>query len=235
MERVRDEFFAVASHELRTPLTAIRGNTSMIKQFYEKLLQDDQNLAEMIDDIHNSSVHLIDIVNDFLDVSKLEQNKVEYKMTAFDLGTLLTEALFDLETSAKDKGLDFGLVQSDKPVSLVYADEGRTREVVYNLVGNAIKYTEAGSVKVWLTEEKGMVVVRVVDTGMGISQESQRLLFRKFQRAGEGFLTQNVVQGTGLGLYVSKLLVEGMGGEISLEKSESGVGSTFVFKLRMAE
>ena len=113
----------------------------------------------------------------------------------------------------------------------VWADKARTQQVGSNLIGNAIKFSKQGEVAVNFEKEKDFVKVRVTDNGIGISPANQRLLFKKFQQAGERVLARDVTKGTGMGLYISKLLTELMGGKIYLENSEFGKGSTFAFEL----
>lgn len=234
LERSREEFFAIASHELRTPLTAIRGNTALIQDYFLAKLQDEQ-LKELVSDIHESSVRLIHIVNDFLDVSRLEQKKVEFKKEKFSLAKLIQETVDEFKASASQKGLYLRLGEPPADLAEVIADKKWIRQVIANLFDNAIKFTQKGGITAGLEKENGFVKVKVIDTGSGISKQNQNLLFRKFQQAGERILARDVTKGTGMGLYIAKLLVEGMGGKIYLESSEVGKGSTFVFTLSQAK
>lgn len=236
MERSRDEFFAVASHELRTPLTAIRGNADMIlSMFADKIVDND--MKEMLMDIDTSSIRLITIVNDFLEVSRLEQGRVEIKKETFNVSDVIEKVVRDLTTTVEQKGLSIAYTASVSPLPAVYADKNRTEQILINLVGNSIKCTTEGSISITTTAdaESGFVATRVIDTGLGISEQNQIRLFRKFQQAGEQMLARDVTQGTGLGLYISKLIVSSMGGTIGLEKSELGKGSTFAFTLPIAK
>lgn len=230
LERSKDEFFSIASHELRTPLTAIRGNASMILDYFSEQVKD-QELREMLDDIHTSSVRLIEIVNDFLNMSRLEQGKITFHNQAFQIEELVTEVLDELAPQAKQKNLALTLVDAKKKYPAVFVDRDRTKEVLLNIIGNALKFTEKGEVKVTLAPKGNQLEVAVSDTGRGISYKNQRLLFRKFQQAGDSLYTRDTTRGTGLGLYISKLMVEGMGGKIYLVKSVEGVGSTFALTL----
>lgn len=232
MERSKDEFFSIASHELRTPLTAIRGNTSMIKEFYMEQLKDSE-LKGMIDDIHDSSVRLIEIVNDFLDVSRLEQGKIEYKKEPFDANVLSEEVVKELKDLATEKKI-YVKIEADSKASLVYADRNKIKQILLNLAGNSVKFTETGGVTIKTLLEGNFVKVKISDTGRGIPLANQKLLFRKFQQAGSSIITRDTTKGTGLGLYISKLMIEGMGGQINLEKSEEGKGSTFTFTIPLA-
>lgn len=233
VERSKDEFFSIASHELRTPLTAIRGNTSMIIDFYGDKITD-PDLKEMISDIHASSLRLIDIVNDFLNVSRIEQGKIDFKNTEFDLKDLIRESVAEFEGSALEKHVVVRFADNGD-IPHVYADRDRTKQVLLNLIGNALKFTETGEVVVSVTTEHNQVKTMVIDSGRGISKENQSLLFRKFQQAGSSLFTRDTTKGTGLGLYISRLIIEGMGGRIWLEKSEEGVGSEFCFTVPVPE
>ncbi len=230
LERSREEFFSIASHELRTPLTAIRGNTALIQQFYADKLKDGE-LEEMIADIHDSSTRLIKIVNDFLEVSRLELGRIEYKKEIFDLVPLIENISKELEPVASEKKLYLKFEKPEISLPSVFADKDRTKQILTNLIGNSLKFTKEGGVTISVSQEKDFLKISITDTGMGISKENQELLFRKFQQAGESIFTRDVTRGTGLGLYISKLIVEGLGGKIYLESSKVGKGSTFAFTL----
>jgi len=229
LERSKDEFLSIAAHELRTPLTAIRGNTSLIRKYYSTNLAN-RDMVEMVDDIHESSVRLIAIVNDFLDVSALEQGKIIMNPEAFSLEEVIGDVSRELENLCQSKGLALVRDSSVAAAPLVMADKQRTKQVIYNLVGNAVKFTERGTITISTRADDDFVYTLVKDTGRGMSVESQRLLFRKFQQTGS-LLTRDTTKGTGLGLYISKLIVELSGGTIGLESSELGRGSSFVFSL----
>ena len=231
LERSRDEFFAVASHELRTPLTAIRGNAEMIKEMYADAITD-KDFKEMIDDVHEASIRLITIVNDFLDASRLEQGRITLKKEQFALPLLIEKVLKDLNKMARAKGVVLKFYPPANPMPPAFADTARIEQILFNIVGNAIKFTEHGDIEVNTSlEPSGFLKVSVRDRGIGISPHNQALLFRKFQQAGEQMLARDVTQGTGLGLYISRLLIESMGGTIGLEKSGLGDGSTFYFTI----
>lgn len=233
LERSKDEFLSIASHELRTPLTAIRGNTAMIKQFYEAQVHDEA-FSEMVEDIHQSSVRLINIVNDFLDASRLEQGKIKFKIEPFDLSAVLEGVTYETSSIAQERGTRIIIDKTLQNMPLVNADKDRVKQIIYNLVGNALRFTEHGSITITGERAGAMLKVSVTDTGPGIPEEGQKLLFRKFQQAGNNLFTRESSRGTGLGLYISKLLVEGMGGKIGLEHSELGKGTTFAFTIPLA-
>lgn len=233
IERSKEEFFSIASHELRTPLTAIRGNTSMIIDFFNEQIKDPQ-LREMIDDIHESSIRLISIVNDFLDMSRLEQRKIDFKNEAFDMVELIHDVLKEYQTTGSERKLALICEEPKEPLPKAYADRDRVKQVIINLVGNGIKFTEQGGITIRTYHHDGLIRVIVEDTGRGISYENQVLLFRKFQQAGDSLFTRDTTKGTGLGLYISKLMIEGMGGTIGLEYSQPGKGSAFAFSIPVA-
>lgn len=234
MERSRDEFFAVASHELRTPLTAIRGNADMILDMYaDKII--DKDMKEMLQDIDISSVRLISVVNDFLEVSRLEQGRVEIKKEPLNVSEVVEKVVRDLKAMVEQKGLSLIYTAPASPLPMVSSDKSKVEQILINLVGNAVKFTKGGSITITTSVADGFVSIRVTDTGLGISEHNQTLLFRKFQQAGEQMLARDVTQSTGLGLYISKLIIENMGGTIGLERSELDKGSTFFFTLPIAD
>lgn len=232
MERSREEFFAVASHELRTPLTAIRGNSDMILDLYADKIADTE-VKEMLFDIKDASTRLIEIVSDFLDVSRLEQGRAEMKTESFNVSEVIVNVVRNLRGIVEKKGLKF-VYEEGGPLPNVLANKARTEQVLVNLIGNAVKFTSQGSITVKVERMGGFLKIRVSDTGIGVSEQNQTLLFRKFQQAGEEMLARDVTRGTGLGLYISHLIVSNMGGTIGLEKSELGLGSTFAFTLPIA-
>lgn len=233
LERSKDEFFSIASHELRTPLTAIRGNTALIQQYFSDILKD-STLKDMILDIHDSSIRLIQIVNDFLNVSRLEQGRIEFVNEEFDIRELVLEVFKELEFTAHEKNLFLKFDSEQRNAVKVYADRDRTKEVLINLIGNSLKFTDQGGVTVSILPNPNFLKIAIIDSGRGIPVKNQSLLFHKFQQASEQILTRDFTRGTGLGLYISKILIEGMEGKIWLENTEEGKGSTFSFTLPLA-
>lgn len=235
LERSRDEFFSIASHELRTPLTAIRGNSSMLLSMYPELAKND-DAKGMVDDIHSSSERLIGIVNDFLDVSRLEQGKMLFDIQPIAIDRAIENVAYEMKTIVREKHLSLVVDHLTLDVlPKVMADENRVKQVLYNLIGNAIIYTDSGSVTVSATCTDSAVTVRVHDTGRGIAPEDKKYLFHKFQQATGNILTRDSTRGTGLGLYISKLMIEKMGGQLKLDESAIGKGSTFSFTLPIAK
>lgn len=225
LERSREEFFAVASHELRTPLTAIRGNMSMFRDFEPDL--DEKDKKEIIDDTYEASIRLIGIVNDFLDTSRLEQGKVTFKKEPIDVTDIILETAKEMAPLIAAKQLKLKFTKPKETLPPVLGDHIRLKQTISNLIDNAIKYTEKGTITITAKQQKDHVVITVTDTGKGISEQNQSLLFRKFQQAGEEMLSRDVSQSAGLGLYITKLIIEAMGGTVELTKSALGKGSTF--------
>jgi signal transduction histidine kinase len=219
---------------LRTPLTAVRGNSDMILNYYPEQLKD-PGLKEMVVDIHESSTRLISIVNDFLDMSRLEQGKFVFKTQPFDVGSMVQQVLREYDVTGSRRKLYMKFEPTRKPLSAVLADPERSRQILINLLGNAVKFTEKGGITVTAEPKGRMMSISVTDTGKGIPVESQHLLFRKFQQASNSILTRDSTQSTGLGLYISKLLAENMGGRLYIERTEVGKGSTFTLELPLTD
>lgn len=234
LDRARDEFFAIASHELRTPLTAIQGNVALVLEYMDSEKLDKQMVREMLQDAMSSSQRLIRLVHDFLDLSRLEQGRVKFEEQHVDLVTLAKQVLVEYSQAISSKGLTYSF-QNNATLSKVFADEDRVKQVIVNLVSNAVKYTDKGSINIYVQTKDQNVELIVADTGTGIPDENQKFLFRKFQQAGKNVLTRDTSQGTGLGLYISRLITRAMGGDVYLVYSQQGKGSAFAFSLPAKE
>jgi signal transduction histidine kinase len=219
--KMKDDFLSMASHELRTPLTIIRGYADLVLGAKNLSEQDRKNVAN----IGMAANQLNLLVGDMLDISRIEQGKLSFTMEPIETTSVVREIAETFIQSAKEKGLSFIIEVPELPSITV--DKDRLRQVLVNVIGNAIKYTPKGEVRVTggLDEER-RVSLRVSDTGLGISAEDQKKLFQKFYRV-KNEETQGIT-GTGLGLWITKTLVEQMGGEISVE-SIRGTGSHFIF------
>jgi len=234
LQRSRDEFISIASHELRTPLTAIRGNAEMIMEQYGSKIKN-KDVSEMLSDIHEGSVRLIGIVNDFLNVSRLEMGRLEFKIEEKEVETEIIEVIKEFEVTGSRQKILIEWIKPGCKLPRVAVDVDRLKQVLINLIGNGLKFTKAGKISLMANVEKDYVCVAVTDTGEGISPERQNLLFHKFQQAGSNLYTRDTSKGTGLGLYISRLIMEGMKGKIELAKSEVGKGSTFTLWLPIAK
>jgi signal transduction histidine kinase len=223
--RHKSEFLASMSHELRTPLNAISGFAQVLrKQLFGEI---NAKQDEYLDDILGSADHLLALINDVLDLSKVEAGQVELKVASFSLREALERGVVMVRERASKDGVQVALAATPD-VGTVSGDERRVRQVIFNLLSNAVKFTPTGgAVDVSATRANGEVRIAVADTGPGISPEDQERIFEEFQQTEAG-LAQN--EGTGLGLALSKRLVELHGGRIWVD-SEPGKGSTFVFTL----
>jgi signal transduction histidine kinase len=221
----KSDFLANMSHELRTPLNAIIGFSQVLR---EGMVGDvNEKQLEYLDDILSSGNHLLSLINDVLDLSKVEAGQVELELAPFSLQEALERGVAMVRERATRDGVQIRLA-ANPDVDVVAGDERRIRQVIFNLLSNAVKFTPAGgSVDVWATQDNGEVTVSVADTGRGIAAEDLRRIFEEFRQTDAG-IEQG--EGTGLGLALSKRLVELHGGRIWAE-SELGTGSTFVFTL----
>jgi signal transduction histidine kinase len=234
LERARDEFFSIASHELRTPLTAIRGNTTMIQEYYGQKIKD-KDVTSMLSDIHDSSVRLIAIVNDFLDMSRLEQGRIRFKFEKINAVDICRKAASEIQSTPAIPVVPIKISQPKPALPLVMADPDRLLQVVTNLIGNSLKFTERGSITIRFSQTDQNVIITVTDTGRGIAPEAKHLLFRKFQQASDDILTRDSTRSTGLGLYISRNLMRSMSGDLELVDSKLDEGSTFAVTVPIAK
>ena len=221
----KSEFLANMSHELRTPLNAIIGFSEVLSEKMFGELNEKQE--EYSKDIHASGQHLLSLINDILDLSKIEAGRMELELSDFHLPTALDNALTLVRERAGRRGIDLQM-NVDSRLGQIQADERKVRQVVLNLLSNAIKFTrEGGRVEVAAVPRDGSVEISVTDTGVGIAPEDQEAVFEEFRQVGTA---DKKVEGTGLGLTLCRKFVELHGGRIWV-KSEVGVGSTFTFTI----
>ncbi len=224
--RLKSEFLANMSHELRTPLNAIIGFSDVLLEKMFGELNDKQE--EYLDDILGSGKYLLSLINDILDLSKIEAGKLELELSRFDLRALLENSLVMVKELAQAHAIPLVLEVSDDLGSLS-GDERKVKQIVFNLLSNAVKFTpDGGKVGIKATRADDVVQIVVWDTGVGISAADQRRIFEEFQQVGTGLTDKT--EGTGLGLTLTKKFVELHGGAIGVE-STPGAGSTFTFTL----
>lgn len=230
VDKQKDEFVSMAAHELRSPMTAIKGYISMVME------GDAGDISEkargFLADANVINERLIRLVNNMLNVSRIEEGRMVYQIEEENLSSVVKAAFVQFKPETERKGLKFELSIPSEIKDKVLVDPDRIHEVVANLISNAVKYTDKGSVTVRLTQPNASIVrFEVEDTGPGISSEEQGKLFQKFARAESAI---GKTTGTGLGLYICKLLMERFNGKIGLE-SEEKKGSTFWFELPLVK
>lgn len=229
LDKLKTEFLSLASHQLRSPLTAIKGYTSMLLDGSFGKVNDNQK--EAVDRVFQSSQHLTKVVEDLLNVTKIEQGGMKYEMTPFDFSQTVEDIAKDLSITANKKGLTLEYSDDKQKPYMVYGDMEKIRQVVLNLIDNSIKYTQQGSIKVWIERNTPKTVLcGITDTGMGITPETIATLFQKFNRGEGGKVNTG---GSGLGLYLAKQIVEAHKGRVWVESPGIGRGSTFYIELSL--
>jgi signal transduction histidine kinase len=223
----KSQFLANMSHELRTPLNAIIGVSEMLREDAEALKQD----TEPLDRVLGAGRHLLALINDILDLSKIEAGRMELQLESFALAPLIANAVRTIEPLAAKNG-NRVVVHCDAAIESLHADQMRLRQALLNLMSNANKFTERGTITVDArqAQENGRdwVTIAVADTGIGMTPEQMGRLFQEFSQADVS--TTRKYGGTGLGLAISKRFCQMMGGDITVE-SEPGRGSTFTIRL----
>ena len=224
--RHKSEFLANVSHELRTPLNAIIGFSEVLLEKLFGELNDKQN--EYVDDILSSGRHLLSLINDILDLSKIEAGRMELETTTFDLPIAIENALLLVRERASRHGIKLDRAIDDRLGDFT-GDERKVKQILVNLLSNAVKFTpEGGQIKVDASVGDSTVMISVADTGIGIAKEDQEAIFEEFRQASGNYAQKR--EGTGLGLTLTRKFVEMHGGKIWVE-SEVGKGSKFTFTL----
>ncbi|MEK7644850.1 MAG: ATP-binding protein [Patescibacteria group bacterium] len=232
LDGLKSEFLSIASHQIRAPITAIKGYASLIME--ENFGKVSPELRSAVEVIFESSKSMAIMVDDFLNISRIEQGRMKYDLTVTDLSALATQVVDELKPTVEKKGLTISLTFDKKANYDARIDAGKIKQAVTNLVDNAVKYTPKGSISVNLARSGGKIDLAVKDTGMGISAENIPKLFQKFSRSKDAITTN--VGGTGLGLYVVKQMVEGHeGGKVCVESPGEHKGSTFHIEVEAFE
>jgi len=224
-DRLKSAFLAAMSHELRTPLNSIIGFTGIILQGIVGKLNEEQK--KQLNIVRESARHLLSLINDVLDISKIEAGQMKINYDSFDLPLAVTKVVESIRPLVDKKGLELTCTISPD-VKTITTDQRRVEQILMNLISNAVKFTEKGSVKIDCELQEDKVTIKVIDTGIGIRSEDMEALFHDFRQIDSGITRK--YEGTGLGLSISKRLVELMGGQIQV-KSVCGKGSTFSFSL----
>jgi PAS domain S-box-containing protein len=227
--QLKSEFLASMSHELRTPLHTIIGFSELLTEELEGPLNPKQQ--RFMNHIHTDSLHLLSLINDILDISKIESGRIQLRREVFDFIAVLEETLSSVRPQAAAKSI--AIETSISIPAAIFADRLRVKQVLFNLLSNALKFTPAGGkIRIDGGLRDGFLEISVGDTGIGIPKEQHETVFDKFYQVGA--TTKGVREGTGLGLAISKALVEEHGGRIWLE-SEPGKGSRFTFTIALQE
>ncbi len=226
LDQLKSEFLSLATHQIRAPLTAIKGYASLVLE--GDYGQISSQVEGAVKNIFESCQNLVLIVGDFLDISRIEQGRMKYEMSDFDINSLISDIIEKLRPNVESAGLSISL-NSPKEKLLVYLDQNKIRQVISNIIDNSIKYTKSGSITVSIEKDGLDVLISVKDTGIGISKEDIPKLFAKFVRAKDASKT-NVI-GTGLGLYIAKQMVEAQAGKVWVSSEGLYKGSTFYIRL----
>ena len=225
LDRLKSLFLASMSHELRTPLNAIMGFTGWILMGMEGDLNEEQ--TKQLNFVKSNADHLLTLINDILDISKIEAGKVDLVIEKFNIAEVIKDVKNSILPSAKEKGLE--LIYDNSKEIIVNSDKRRIKQILMNLLSNAIKFTQNGSVKININHlNKDILEVIVADTGIGIEEKNLKILFQPFHQLDMS--SKKEYKGTGLGLYLCKKLLDLLHGEISV-KSQLGKGSQFIFNI----
>ncbi len=225
LDQLKSEFLASMSHELRTPLNSIIGFADVLLEGLDGVLNE--RMEEDVRLIRESGRHLRDLIGDILDMSKIESGHMELRYEEIDMPQFVNDILATASSLAREKNISLHL-DIDENVSTIQADRTRLRQILLNVMGNAIKFTEKGSVTVGLNHHKDHMLVSIRDTGIGIKEENIAVVFEQFRQIDGGL--NRIAGGTGLGMPITKKLVDLHGGEIWIE-SVYGQGSTFLFTI----
>ena len=227
LDVAKSEFISIASHQLRTPLTAIKGYISMIM---EKLYgQPPEKMGKPLENIYRSNERLIKLVNDLLNVSRIEAGRMEMKIEKLSIEDLITSVVEELKNAAKEKDLYLKWEKTKKPLPKIAIDREKIRQVIMNVVDNAIRYTEKGGVTIKCKAQNEKCKIEVSDTGTGLTKYEISKMFESFSRGAAG--TRLYTEGVGLGLYIARRFVEMHDGKIWVESKGKGKGSTFYIEL----
>lgn len=229
LDALKTEFLSIASHQLRTPLAVTKGYVAMLEDGMVGKVNKKQHAA--LENVRASTESLILLVNHLLDLTRIESGRLAVKSEPVDVGELCRWVTGFIGQKAKEAGLALTCELPKKPV-MAQGDGDKVKEIVMNLVDNAVKYTEKGSVRVTLEVQGRQAVMRVVDTGYGLTDADKRKLFQKFSR---GHASKFVKSSSGLGLYVVRKLVEAMKGSIEAQSAGVGKGTTFEVRLPLAQ
>lgn len=229
LDKSKDEFISITSHELRTPMTIIKSYLWMLENGKGGDLNDKQE--HYIKKAISGTERMLALINDMLNVSRIEQGRVDLKIEKQDLLTEIKSIEEDLKFKAESQGLEFK-TNYDEDIQFAYFDKNKLDEILTNLIGNSLKFTKEGNITLAVVKEnEDFAKITITDTGKGIAEENISKLFQKFGRLENSYQKVAEAGGTGLGLYIVKQYIEHMGGEIGVFSEGEGKGSTFWFTL----
>jgi signal transduction histidine kinase len=232
LDKLKDEFVSVASHELRTPMTSIKSYLWMALDGRGGAITEKQKYY--LDRAYDSTDRLIKLVNDMLNVSRIESGRINIQAQSTDIAKLIDDVVGEIKPRADELGLSL-IYEPSAKLPEVLADPDKIKEVIINLIGNSLKFTPSGGkIRIWSEKQGELVVTSVVDNGEGIEKADQERLFQKFGLIGSSYVTNKAsTQGTGLGLYICRSIIELLKGRIWVESAGKGKGATFRFSLRI--
>lgn len=231
VNKLKDDFVSIASHELRTPMTAIRSYAWMALHRSDIPLSD--KLRKYLERTLISTERLINLVNDMLNVSRIESGRIEIAPSSFDFPNLVGEVLVEVDAKSKEKNLT--IEHQKNPIPKMFADENKVHQILLNLIGNSLKFTPSGGKIIISYYSDGRTIqVSIKDTGVGIAKDDIARLFKKFSRVDNSYVAAASTGGTGLGLYICKSLLDLMKGTITVSSAGVNQGSTFTFTLPAA-
>ncbi len=232
LDRAKSEFISIASHQLRTPLTIIKGYLSMIRE--ESFGKVSAGLSSTVNKMYLSNERLIKLVNDLLDLSRMESGRMKYEFAEMDLEEVIDSTVDEFQLPAKDKGIKLVWKNNQKEYPKIWGDAWKLRQVVFNLIDNALKYTSSGHIEIKLEKEDDGLTLTVRDEGIGMTSETLGAIFQKFVRGREGEVAKVNAVGVGLGLFIAKRIVDDHNGKIWVKSEGEGKGSMFFVKLPLA-
>jgi len=227
LDRAKSEFISIASHQLRTPLTAVKGYISMMLE--KTYGVPPEQMEKPLKNIYLSNERLIKLVNDLLNISRIEAGRMEMQIEKTSLEEIITSVVEELKNSAKEKNIYLKWEKPEKPLPKISVDKEKIRQAIMNVIDNAIRYTEKGGVTIKCKMQNAKCKIEVKDTGTGLTKYELSKMFESFSRGAAG--TRLYTEGVGLGLYVAKKFVEMHNGKIWAESKGKGKGSTFYIEL----
>jgi two-component system phosphate regulon sensor histidine kinase PhoR len=226
---MKDEFISMASHELRTPVTVIKGYAQTMMEESKELNLKKEGV-EYLSIINTSTERLGNLIEDLLNVSRIEQGRFKVELKEINAQTIIEETIKEISVQAKEKNLILNFEAKENMIDLISADKDKLKQVLINIIGNSIKYTNEGSVDVKIYNKDNNLIINIKDTGIGMSAKEREHLFEKFYRI-KNKRTQDVI-GTGLGLWITKQIIEIMKGNIFVDSIEEvGTQVTIEFPL----